>query len=136
MIHLSSYTLKNFVDPGTTWPGFPGLSTEITYIRSIFFGGTFSCELIRKILAADTSSWSIQELNHVEPCEKQLCMGRLRYERRRTTLCPEMLKKGSCIFGRDCTYAHKQKEIRPLPKHEMCKRHMNGGHCGAADKVC
>ena len=47
-----------------------------------------------------------------------------------------MQKKGSCIFGKDCTYAHSLKEIRPLPKYEMCKRHMSGGNCaGGADKV-
>ena len=79
---------------------------------------------------------NFQAFNHKEPCRKQQCPGRLRYEKRKTTMCPDYMRQNRCIFGEDCQYAHSQAEIRQLPKHELCSKYLGGATCLRSSEVC
>lgn len=74
---------------------------------------------------------------HPEPCDNQQCPAKLEYLLRKTGLC-EKNKQGLCKFGKECKFAHSRKELKPMPKWEMCQRNIVKKciHGRSAEKVC
>eukprot|EP00457_Paulinella_chromatophora_P004858 gb/GEZN01004871.1/.p1 GENE.gb/GEZN01004871.1/~~gb/GEZN01004871.1/.p1 ORF type:complete len:528 (-),score=30.90 gb/GEZN01004871.1/:305-1834(-) len=55
-------------------------------------------------------------------------------EKYKTELCKKFSEFGWCRYAQKCQFAHKEEELRSLPKHrkyktEMCKNLMAKGHC-------
>lgn len=75
--------------------------------------------------------------SHPEPCDSQQCPEKLQFLLRKTTLCDKD-KLGTCRFGKDCRYAHGRKELKPMPKWEICERNLLGRciHSNNPSKVC
>ena len=63
-------------------------------------------------------------LEHFELCKNQQCPVRLRILLKKTVLC-QYWKEGRCHKSIDgCSYAHGEKDIKPLPKYELCQKNL------------
>ena len=64
------------------------------------------------------------------PC---VCAGSSKPKPYKTEMCPHFLV-GTCPFGKSCTFAHDQSELRPITRHEkyktkMCRNFTAHGYC-------
>lgn len=76
---------------------------------------------------SDNNYLSLQAagLSHPEPCDTQHCPAKLEYLLRKTRLCTKYLT-GQCRYGDSCNFAHNTRDLKPMPKWEMCQKSKQG----------